>query len=155
MTAEHPARAAGRRAMELEESKGEHAKQRWLALFADDAIIEDPIGPSPVDPEGKGHRAKEGISAFWDLFITPHQLKFDIARSYAVGNEVAFVGTVTASIDGRTLATVDGVFTYKINAAGKIVAYRAYWEFEQMTPTAEGQAMLEEMRRPGGKLSPE
>ncbi len=155
MTAEHPARAAGRRAMELEESKGEHAKQQWLALFADDAIIEDPIGPSPVDPAGTGHRGKQAIDAFWDLFIAPHQLKFDIERSYAAGNEVAFVGAVTASMDGRTLARVEGVFTYTVNATGKIVAYRAYWEFERMTPTAEGRAMLEEMSRPGGKLSRE
>ena len=29
-------------------------KEAWLALFADDAVVEDPIGPSAFDPEGNG-----------------------------------------------------------------------------------------------------
>ncbi len=151
MMTEHPARAAARRLMEIEERRGENAKEQWLALFADDALIEDPIGPSPVDPEGKGHRGKEAISAFWDLFIEPVQLKFAIQRSYAAGNEVANVGTITATVEGRTVATVEGVYTYKVNAAGKIVAFRAYWEFDRMAASPEGLAMLEEMGRPGAK----
>jgi ketosteroid isomerase-like protein len=118
--------------MNIVQSKGERAKEEWLALFADDAIIEDPIGQSPLDPEGKGHRGREAISAFWDLAIASVQIRFDIQRSYACGDEVANVGTITTRmIDGMT-ATVEGVFTYRVNAAGKIVALRAYWEFDRM-----------------------
>ena len=29
-------------------------KKNWLSLFADDAIVQDPIGVSPLDPEGEG-----------------------------------------------------------------------------------------------------
>jgi hypothetical protein len=29
------------------------------SVFPDDAIVEDPIGPSHFDPEGKGHRGNE------------------------------------------------------------------------------------------------
>ena len=28
-------------------------KDEWLALFAPDAVVEDPVGPSMLDPEGK------------------------------------------------------------------------------------------------------
>ena len=31
-----------------------HDREGWLALFADDAVVEDPIGPSAFDPEGPG-----------------------------------------------------------------------------------------------------
>ena len=42
-------------------------KETSLAVFADDAIVEDPIGPSHFDPEGKGHRGKEAIAKFFDM----------------------------------------------------------------------------------------
>jgi len=50
-----------------------HARDRdgWLDLFADDALVQDPIGPSPSDPEGKGHYGKEAIAAFYDNVIAP------------------------------------------------------------------------------------
>jgi hypothetical protein len=48
---------------------GRKDREAWLALFAPDAVIEDPIGPSPFDPEGKGHRGTEGINAFYDNVI--------------------------------------------------------------------------------------
>ena len=136
MTTEHPARAAARRSMDLVQKKGENAKEEWLALFADDAIIEDPIGQSPLDPEGTGHRGKEAIGAFWDLAIEHIQLEFDIRNSYAAGNEVANVGTITAKAPDGTTMTTEGVFTYKVNAAGKMVALRAYWEFDQTMASA-------------------
>ena len=137
MTTEHPARVAARHSMDIVQGKGDNAKQRWLALFAEDAIIEDPIGPSPLDPEGKGHRGKDAIGAFWDLAIEHVQLKFDIRSSFAAGNEVANVGTITArTADGTTLTT-EGVFTYQVDAAGKLVALRAYWEFDQTMASAK------------------
>ena len=48
------ARDLGRASMAAVESGD---RQAWLDLFADDAIVEDPIGPSAFDPEG---RAIEG-----------------------------------------------------------------------------------------------
>jgi len=36
-------------------------KENWLALFDDNAIIEDPVGESPLDPSGEGHKGKKAI----------------------------------------------------------------------------------------------
>ena len=47
------ARDLGRASMAAVEA-GDRAA--WLALFADDAVVEDPVGPSAFDPEGHGHR---------------------------------------------------------------------------------------------------
>lgn len=46
-----PVHLAGKRSREAAIA---HDKEAWLANFADDAIVEDPIGPSHFDPEGKG-----------------------------------------------------------------------------------------------------
>lgn len=132
MTNEHPARRASHWSMEIVQSKGEGAKERWLALFADDAIVEDPIGPSPLDPKGQGHRGKEAIANFWDLAIANTEIRFDIERSYACGHEVANVGTITTKMAGGTTFAVPGVFTYRVDDAGRITALRAFWEFEKL-----------------------
>jgi steroid delta-isomerase len=129
MTTEHPARTASKRSMGAVERK---AKDEWLALFADDAIIEDPVGVSVLDPEGKGYLGENEISAFWDRNIGPNTVRFDIHHSYAAGNEVANTGTITTTLQNGMKATVEGTFVYKINEAGKLVSLRAFWEVDKL-----------------------
>ena len=81
---EHPARRAALLSREYVHSKN---REGWLGLYAQDAIIEDPIGVSPIDPEGKGHRGPAAREAFWDNFIAPATIHIDILDSYAAGNE--------------------------------------------------------------------
>ncbi|WP_432420934.1 hypothetical protein [Nocardia cyriacigeorgica] len=50
---DHPARAAGLASQAAVRARDKNA---WLELFAEDGIVEDPIGPSGFDPEGRGHR---------------------------------------------------------------------------------------------------
>jgi ketosteroid isomerase-like protein len=94
MTSEHPAMAASKASWSAVQRK---AKREWLALFADDACIEDPIGVSPLDPEGKGQRGKEAIEKFWDANIAPNTIEIDMRHSYAAGNEVAHLGILTTT----------------------------------------------------------
>jgi len=111
------------------------AKDRagWLSLFAPDAIVQDPIGPSPLDPGGAGHRGPEAIAAFYDTVIAPNDsITFEIADSYLCGNEVADVGIIrTVLPGGKHVAVVHGVYTYRSNGAGQLVALRAFWEFDK------------------------
>jgi len=128
MASEHPARLAAQGSMRAVLAKD---KQAWLNLFADDAVVEDPIGISPLDPTGQGHRGKAAISAFWDANIGPTNTEFDIRHSYAAGKEVANVGQIINTMSDGKEAYVDIVITYKVNDQGKLVALRAYWEFEK------------------------
>ena len=113
-----------------------HARDRdgWLDLFADDALVQDPIGPSPFDPEGKGHYGKEAIAAFYDAVIASSlAIDFEIFESYLCGNEVADVGVIRTTLAGGThCAIVHTVMTYRSNGANKIATLRAYWEFEAL-----------------------
>ena len=115
------------------------AKDRsaWLALFADDAVVQDPIGPSPLDPGGAGHRGAAAIAAFYDTVIaTAEQITFEIERSYLCGDEVADVGVIrTVLPGGRQVALVRGVYTYRSNGDGKLAALRAFWEFDALELT--------------------
>ena len=130
--ADHPAHVAGKRSREAATA---HDKQAWLANFADDAIVEDPIGPSHFDPEGKGHRGKEAIAAFYDKAIAPSELEFNFVETYQCGNEEANVGNIVIKAAGYQVVA-EGVFTYRVNDEGKITALRAYWELDRATASA-------------------
>lgn len=83
MSSTHPAHEAGRRSREAVTARN---KQAWLAVFADDAVVEDPIGPSAFDPEGKGHRGRAAISAFWDKATEPTtRIEFFFRDTYQCG----------------------------------------------------------------------
>jgi steroid delta-isomerase len=128
-----PAHLAGKRSREAVAARD---KQAWLDVFADDGIVEDPIGPSHFDPDGKGHRGKEAISAFWDMAIAPtDKIEFDFVNTYQCGNEEANVGSILITAAGYQV-TADGVFTYRVNADGKMAALRAYWEVDRATASA-------------------
>lgn len=126
MSEVHPARRAGLLSQRYV-ANGE--REKWLELFADDGVIQDPVGPSPLDPTGKGHRGKAAIAAFWDNVISKGQVSFDYPKSYAAGDECAFAGTVINTFAGGKQFRADGVFVYRVNQAGKLVSLRAYWEF--------------------------
>jgi ketosteroid isomerase-like protein len=103
----------------------------WLDLFAEDGFVQDPIGPSPFDPEAKGHHGKEAIAAFYDNVIASSEaIDFEIEQSYLCGDEVADVGIIRTTLAGGThQAVVRGVYTYRSNGAGKLASLRAFWEF--------------------------
>lgn len=121
----HPARDAAIRSMAAVEA-GDRAG--WLEQFAVDAVVEDPIGPSMFDPDGAGHHGHDGIGAFYDTVVSSGAVRFAIRESYAAGDECANVGTITTTFADGTRAIVDGVYTYRIDATGKVAALRAYWE---------------------------
>lgn len=130
--APHPARAA---TQALHAAVRARDKNAWLALYAPDAVIEDPVGPSPFDPEGNGHRGPAARSAFWDKAIAPNDsIDFLFEDSFACADEVAYTGRVRSSNNGQILDT-EGVFIYKVDETGKITTVRTFWEFDRTMQT--------------------
>lgn len=130
---DHPARRVSQRSYDAVVRK---AKEEWLALFDDDALLEDPVGPSFFDPEGVGHRGKDAIAAFWDVAIAPVQeFRFTIRDSFANGNACANVGTFSTVLEDGTTADTDLVATYVVSDAGRILSMRAHWEVERTMAT--------------------
>lgn len=133
LPAEHPARLASQRSIAAVQAKD---KDAWLALFADDAVVEDPVGRSFLDESGLGHRGKEAIGAFFDNNIaTVEQIRFELHDSFATGDEVANVATIHMTLPGGTTSRCEGVFVYRVRDDGKLVSLRAYWEVDRMMAT--------------------
>ncbi len=132
--ADHPARRASQRSAAAVASG---VKQDWLDLFAPDGVVEDPVGPSVFDPDGNGHHGHAGISAFWDLAISGVEtFHFTIEDSFANGDCCANVGTITTVLRDGTRVETEGVFVYRVDAAGLITSMRAHWEFDRAMATA-------------------
>lgn len=129
-----PARAAALRSYRAVDAGD---KEGWLALFAEDGSVEDPVGPSGFDPEGKGHHGRDGIAKFWDMAIANvERFEFVIRDSHACGNEVANVGTITSFLPGGYRVDTDLVMHYTVDDQGKVRSLRAFWETERAMATA-------------------
>ncbi len=130
---DHPARAASQRSYSAV-AKGD--LEEWLTVYAEDAVIEDPVGPSFFDPEGKGHHGHDGIRKFWETAIAPiEQFRFVIHDSHANGKTCANVGTITTRFADGTLVDTDLVMVYTIHDDGRVASMRAFWEPERAMGT--------------------
>jgi ketosteroid isomerase-like protein len=126
---DHPARVASRKSIE---SVSRKAKDEWLALYSETALIEDPVGPSPFDPQGRGHRGRDRLAAFWDGTIAiTERLDFVVDASYTAGNEVANVASITAYLPNGVHMETFGVYVYRVGADGLIDSLRTYWDFDR------------------------
>jgi len=125
----HPAQLAAWRSIDAV-ARGD--KQAWLDNFADDAIVEDPVGKSMIDPTGEGHRGKAAISQFWDKNIAAARPMFCLQRSLCAGDECANVGTLTIQFRNGLVTQLYGVFVYRVNDAGKVLSLRTFWESDEM-----------------------
>ncbi|MEX0766907.1 MAG: nuclear transport factor 2 family protein [Microthrixaceae bacterium] len=107
-------------------------REAWLALFVEEAVVQDPVGPSAFDESGLGHHGLKAIAAFWDTVIAPNPISMSIHGSYAGAQEVANVITITTAFPDGSCAQVPGVAIYKVDDEGKVVSLRAFWEMEQL-----------------------
>lgn len=112
-------------AKELAETSLRLTKERdrdgWIALFAPDATIEDPVG-------GQAHRGTKAITDFVDFTIsTVESFDYEIERSYSCGNEVAMVIRFNIVAAGTTL-DMDVVNIYATDGDGKLTSLRSFWD---------------------------
>lgn len=129
MDQNHPALVAARNSWRCVQTK---QLEEWLGLMADDVLVEDPIGIGPTNPEGKGIRGKDALRQFWAQNLAPAEVKIETHESFAAGSESAHRMTLYTTYPGLGTFAVAGIFTYRVNDAGKITNLRGYWAVEDM-----------------------
>ena len=132
--AEHPARRTGQASMATV-AAGD--KAGWLALFTPDAVVQDPVGPSFLDPAGQGHHGREAIAAFWDAFVgTVAAYRFHVTGSFANGDACANIVTLTLVFADGGSMRIDAVLIYTIDPeSGLLRSIRAHWEPDRAMAT--------------------
>jgi len=99
----------------------------FLDAFADDGVIEDPVGTPP-------HAGREARGAFWD---TVHQLTehmtFDVKDVVVCGGQAAMVFRIHAGAADAGIV-IDAVDIFQVDDDGKIGSMRAFWDMSRATP---------------------
>lgn len=99
----------------------------WVALWSDDAVIEDPVGPSALDPEGKGHRGPAAIGAFYDMGIAGiERFDYTIERMCMCGHEAAVLVKFDITPAGGERMEFEAMNIYVKAPDGKLAALRSF-----------------------------
>ncbi|MDA7819285.1 hypothetical protein N8982_00220 [bacterium] len=106
-------------------------KENWIALFAKDALVQDPIGKSPLDPEGNGHKGIAAIEKFYDTVIANGDIEFTIIESIPCADECANYAQI-ANLVGDIKIETKMIVIYRINSNNKIESLRAFWDYQKM-----------------------
>jgi steroid delta-isomerase len=96
----------------------------WLAGFAADAVLEDPVGQPP-------RRGREEIGAFWDVGIAGlDSVRFEVRRIHEAPAEAVALADITIVAPGGATATYDAVLHYALDDTGAVRSLRAFWDPE-------------------------
>ncbi len=128
---DHPARRASQRSYSAVARKD---LAEWLTVYSDQAVLEDPVGPSMFDPEGKGHHGHAGISAFWEKAIAPiDRFEFTITESLANpgSGTCANMGSIRTSFPDGSYTVTDLIMVYVVDDDGQVLSMKAFWEPER------------------------
>ena len=108
-------------------------KAAWLALYTDDAVVADPVGKSPMDPSGEGHRGRAAIENFWDTVIGPSNLDIRVNKRWTSGDYCCCVAQVARNtLDDGRYTDCDMLAIYEVNEDGLITRMAAHWCFDDV-----------------------
>jgi steroid delta-isomerase len=77
-------------------------------------------------------RGKSEVGEFFDKFIAPSKIVVETHESSAAGNESAHVLTLNTTLTNGVVTRVRGIFTYRLDDAGKLTNLRGYWRLADM-----------------------
>ena len=97
-----------------------------MALYAENATVEDPVG---------GGTVHEGAAAIREFYATVTALKIDgqVREARVCGNDLLFNFEITTHFDADNKATINVWDLMTHDEQGKVVAMRAYWTPENMS----------------------
>lgn len=104
---------------------GRHDKAAWLALFADKAQVNDPVGAAP-------NVGREAIGRFYDTFIAPNTIVFDVEHDIVCGDSVMRDLSLETRMSSKVVLHVPMHLRYDLDADRKITGLYAYWELPGM-----------------------
>ena len=102
------------------EAVAAHDKERWMALFADGYVIEDPVGSRPV----RG----DMISDFWDCFIAPNDIRFEVHHEWIDGLHVVRDVTIHTTLGTGITVQTEAHLHYTLDRELKVTRMAAHWE---------------------------
>src|SRR5205807_1381842 len=107
-----------------------HDRSGWLSLFSDEAVVEDPIGSPPAG------KAEGFLARFWDTFIAPHDIAFEIRRDHFLGHDVFRDALIHTRIGARIQIDVPAYLLYQLEERDgelRVKRMAAHWQLGNLS----------------------
>ena len=123
------------------------ARAEWLALYASDAEVHDPVGTPACrkDVRTRPETGKSDLELFYDTFIGGMQaLNVDVKMDVVVGDVVGRVGALRPTMAFDVRSEIPTRLLYElVHEDGKLVVKRlgAYWDASQATQRTMGKRL--------------
>jgi hypothetical protein len=107
-----------------------HDRESWLALFRDDALVEDPVGSPPA------RKATGALGRFWDTFIAPHQIRFEVRRDHVIGRDVFRDAVIHTRIGPNVAIEVPAYLLYQLDDGAhglQVSRMAAHWQLGRLS----------------------
>ncbi len=104
-----------------------HHRENWLALFGDDALVEDPVGSPPA------RKATGALARFWDTFIAPHEIRFEVRRDHVIGRDVFRDAVIHTRIGPRIAIEVPAYLLYQLDDGLRVRRMAAHWQLGRLS----------------------
>jgi hypothetical protein len=127
-----------------------HDKAAWLALFTRYNIVEDPVGSRPHLSGTQDRRGGSGddgpLGRFYDTFIAPNRIRFEVVRDVVCGPIVVRDLTIEIEMAPRVTVRTPMHLLYELREEGgelRIFRLAAHWELlpalrQQMAAGVDG-----------------
>lgn len=105
---------------------GVHDKAGWLGIFASQHVVEDPVGSRPVRSEDAG-----ALGRFWDTFIAPNRIEFEVTQDWVDGFDVVRDATIVTTLRPGVIVRTPAHLIYQTGYDGgtlKVRRMAAHWE---------------------------
>lgn len=93
----------------------------WLDLFADDVVMEDPVGSTPKVGRGP-------LEITWDRSHRPgRSWRLEPRRVVGSGDEVAVDLVNRGQVEGRDVV-VESIEIWRVDESGRVISVRSFFE---------------------------
>ena len=131
-----------------------HDEAAWLALYTDDAVVEDPFGTPECRRGGRsarrgGRGGRDDLQRFYAAFIAPTSIRVEERLDVVVRDTVVRDVVLHVVLPGGGRASIPAFLEYDLDASNgalRVRRMRAYWDARR-----NGRAMMAQGLR--GKLT--
>jgi ketosteroid isomerase-like protein len=108
-----------------------HDEAAWLALYTDDAVVEDPVGTPQCRRGARARRGKDDLERFYATFIAPTSIRIEERLDVVVGDTVIRDVVLHVKLPGGARGAIPAFLEYDLDASAgslRVRRMRAYWD---------------------------
>lgn len=105
-----------------------HDRDRWLGLFTEDAVVNDPVGSVP-------HVGPDALGRFYDTFIAPNSIAFRVERDLVCGGTVVRDLSIETTMPSGVVLEIPMHLRYDVRSGesgSAIAGLFAHWQLPSM-----------------------